>query len=142
MREIKFRAWDGKKFGYISIGYDRITWPSPDYLEQNFSGLREGSPEQVRFKDISAFQQYTGLTDKRRKEIYEGDIVECTYFSNVNPRDRNDNSYFDTRPRRGQIIWNTGTGSFEYKGESYYLLRNNHQMEVIGNIYENPELLR
>jgi hypothetical protein len=72
MRENKFRAWDGGKFGYISVGYDRITWPAPEYFEQHFSGVREGSPEQVRFTDVVGWQQFTGLCDAKGRRFMRG----------------------------------------------------------------------
>lgn len=61
MREIKFRAWDGKRLDY-----------SPE-----FDGFFEGgSPVNSFNKDGREFMQYTGLKDKNGKEIYEGDKVK------------------------------------------------------------------
>jgi hypothetical protein len=78
---------------------------------------------------FSELMQYTGLLDKNGKEIYEGDIVK---------RDNNDISV---------IYWNLKTTGFiltpnhtKLRGEVVLGLLHT-QMEVIGNIYENPNLL-
>lgn len=118
MREIKFRAWDGrqKRFGYFHVSENRITWPSFDYLERT---TLDDESESVRFPDIEGFQQWTGLLDKNGKEIYEGDIVEYEFGYENNIAE--------------PVI---------FKGRSFQLSSGNNYMpeevEVIGNIWENP----
>ena len=75
--------------------------------------------------------QYTGLKDKRGKEIYEGDILKC-------PQPLDDNLF-----EVGHVYWCSDSAG-------YYVETNlsNDELsaftdgEVIGNIYENPELLK
>ena len=67
--------------------------------------------------------QFTGLLDKNGKEIWEGDVLE--YYSSVVAKGAN--------PIIQQVV--------EWKEWHYEGIRNWKQSEVIGNIYENPELL-
>lgn len=116
-REIKFRAWDKRVKAFAS--------PSHIYIEA--TGSLRGWGDKLLEKDRFILQQYTGLKDKNGKEIYEGDIVKGEY-------------------RTYQI---------EYTGAAFRLkttddslpdllpvLENTDRIEVIGNIYENPELLK
>ena len=122
MREIRFRAWhkDYKFMEEVDMNY----W-------YNFNN------------NVYILMQYTGLKDKNGKEIYEGDIVEYvageTYANTgvvtwVNERN---SSNLKTYPFMcGFVIHNekeNKTDKFEWDETNY--------MEVIGNIYENPELL-
>lgn len=74
------------------------------------------------------FMQYTGLKDAYGKEIYEGDIVE------------------HIRHGKGVVEWNRNNACFFVKANIEYIFDNNAgeyiHREVIGNIYENPELLK
>lgn len=71
--------------------------------------------------------QYTGLKDKNDKEIYEGDIVNS---------------------RKGQltVVWDESDGSFVFKTQGDYddynglITHTDITIEIIGNIYENPEI--
>jgi hypothetical protein len=74
--------------------------------------------------------QYTGLKDKNRKEIYEGDIVNC--FDDLGKNDLP----FIIEYKRARFVL---TSAHE-KLEGWDL--DSQKVEVIGNIYENSELLK
>lgn len=79
--------------------------------------------------DSETVGQYTGLTDKNGTKIFEGDIVKYgDTVHNVVFEQRNGTAYF------GLVYSTLETLSFGY----YQDLK---QIEVIGNIYDNPELL-
>lgn len=88
--------------------------------------------------DPATVGQYTGLTDKNGKKIFEGDIVVY------------DNSPYNAycEPIAGEIAWRNGSLCFKYKvwkSASYRSLCSDDffaaKCEVIGNIHDNPELL-
>lgn len=77
--------------------------------------------------------QYTGLTDKNGKKIFEGDIVHCV--------SKFDNAYMVVIFECGQFRMVLAEKYYEYKtGLGYYDI-NCFTKEVIGNVYDNPELL-
>ena len=95
--------------------------------------------------------QFTGLKDKKGKEIYEGDII---YNDNEFGCVCGSGEFTDQLPSKREIIWNAEESKFEFdfidknmKGtgcSGYMFNKNNAEtiFEIIGNIYENPELLK
>lgn len=127
MRDIKFRAWHKNIKEMFTVGQITLEKGIWDYQPENRKNIGVCMPYQPSF----ILMQYTGLKDKNGKEIYEGDILR---FSDV-----------DT----AIVEWNKEYASFIVKPiQDYYfdseILGNaieNNKEEVIGNIYDNPELL-
>ena len=119
-RLLKFRAWYEKE-KYMAI--------------QGTPDLETLQSFMFHFGD-NVLMQFTGLYDKNGKEIYEGDIV--TYKRSVG----NWTGKFMTTTHK--VIFTEEINAFvmEY-GSSYIKLRKHwgYEYEVIGNIFENPELL-
>jgi uncharacterized phage protein (TIGR01671 family) len=110
-REIKFRAWDGI-----------------DYMSKPFT-LQELQFGKIGFTKNVTIMQFTGLYDKNGKEIYEGDIVQTDDYSK--------GAFFGINQPVKNIVINyeelsTGIG---------FRILHKDSAKVIGNIYENPELL-
>ena len=124
MREIKFRIFDKKNKKILEVDTLFIN-------EGMFKpvGGDEYSVYNYNNAYYSKLMQYTGLKDKNGVEIYEGDIVRYE-FNKLNYRIEFVNAEFTAR-RFYQNIENLYPTEFDYGKEC----------EVIGNIYENPELL-
>ena len=128
-REIKFKAWDKVTkllvdlIGFKDLGQKIELWYWNKDNEKAYC---------VADKEYIELMQYTGLKDKNDKEIYEGDIIK--------------NDGCDDGDLISVIIFDRGV--FALKDEEdlpyvqYPLCEWNECCEVIGNIYENPELLK
>ncbi|HDR6754791.1 TPA: hypothetical protein QCV70_001607 [Bacillus cereus] len=125
MREIKFRAWDGTSWVYSEcISKDGINWWILNNEDDNWLTCLDP-------------QQYTGLKDKNGKEIYEGDVLDL--------------SLGDDSVLQCEVIYEAPSFCRKWYNANTIRLRqreiepmawNTHIVyEVIGNIYENPELL-
>ena len=135
MREIKFRAWDkkNKEMYYIGQEFDNEYGCAP-YLEINKNGewyweWGDASDEFDLDNKIGILMQFTGLLDKEGKEIYEGDIVRCLPKGWIKDEFLISKVYYDNNAAEFRGFIKT------FNGDKL------PETEVIGNIYENPELL-
>ena len=141
MRTIKFRAWDYENNQML------------DVQELNFEDCFYDGGMQIRttmYNDYFDYRemplmQYTGLHDENGKEIYEGDIVNMHYFFE-NYDSSSLGAYEDETEETGIIRINEYGVYLENKrGEIFYLVNYvqepEEELKILGNIYENKELL-
>lgn len=145
-REIKFRAWDG--LAETMIYWDELIYPKNKH--RSLLNLLVNLPQDHK----SILMQYTGLKDKNGKEIYEGDIVRMLYTDwpsqcpNAEGRfEFSVEDYMKSISKNGVVVYRLDRYclEFEDKHGNYYdhILEGAHgEKEIIGNIYQNPELLR
>lgn len=163
MREIKFRAWsnrfnrmfrvrelsqerDGYTHGLVDLGFEDEHSPTNEEFERfpelafmgrvdfvksangKTSGLTQNPDDEPCY-----LMQYTGLKDVHGKEIYEGDVV---------------NTIYDGELFTGVVVYDESelgfkaTNGKENYGSNFQYLPCCEEVEIIGNIYENPELLK
>ena len=131
-REIKFRAWDKEwKIMWYPDSGDEWAVTIDGKIYRNYPD-ECCSHHLIEYWNKAIVMQYTGLKDKNGAEIYEGDIVK---------------GFFEGKGIKDKVIWWD-------KGASWYVGHDNEKtrnltalsalddLEVIGNIYENPELLK
>lgn len=135
MREVKFRVWDKKtkkmrqmdsiSFGITSVDKERypvVNLLGRDCIENKDILLHREGNQYI-------LMQYTGLKDKNGREIYEGDILQGEDFK-----------------RPSLVEWSDVYCSMDLKliGTTLSCIMDKscgNRSEIIGNIYENPELL-
>jgi uncharacterized phage protein (TIGR01671 family) len=119
MREIKFRAWDRNERDSFRMKYN-LFLNSAYFQQETLEGIE--------------VMQFTGLKDRNGREIYEGDVVE----------------WHDKRMKShsviGPVVWEKDGWNVEgfwrsSQDESGRAFSEGAEFVIIGNIYENPELL-
>ena len=119
MRELKFKTWDRK---------EKEMYPAERLADWTLI------IEEERYDIL----QFTGLLDKNGKEIYEGDVVK-TVIRTIDGHDHKES---------GEVKWNYNDLAYDIvrsreKGDFQHLFKSSGRtVEVIGNIYENPDLLK
>lgn len=132
MREILFkakRADNGEWVkGYLWIGNNHA-YITPDNIGISYDEAEKRIKAFAYEIDKSTICQYTGLTDKNGEKIFEGDIVEIS----------EENGYFKLEWEEDTARWsmNNEAERFIVHFDNYW----SYEVEVIGNIFDNPELL-
>lgn len=129
MKEIKFRAWDKKK-NKMFYSYDNYLELEGElwslWLKDNRGKLRL-----LTNHNNGVLMQFTGLKDKKGREICEGDIVKA---------------FNEDKEEYGLVYWDEEIAGFDVEGKKWVSAENLYcswkYYEVIGNKFENPELLK
>lgn len=136
-REIEFRGFDGTKWYYGDLEYNRKT-----DVARIHTYKEDGSYCRQYAVDPDTVGQFTGQYDKNDKKIYEGDIVRWEYPD------------YDHCTGWKGTVKNVCKVTFEYGSfrinaypynlgscEDFFEDKETYGLEVIGNVYDNPELL-
>ena len=154
-KRIKFRVWDlvHKKIesvNYIDFNFKEIQTGSCYDPDEERSGVSPSPAlEYLKFNEIILLQ-YTGLKDKNKKETYEGDIIKngkgiiyevkwLNYGFRLDTSKVNNEWTSITLEQYENNHWSGPSTSFGQKKPQHYI---DWDFEVIGNIYENKELLK
>jgi uncharacterized phage protein (TIGR01671 family) len=133
-REIKFRTWSYYRKCFVK----GLMWSSETHEISQLRGISKDGASYNCDEHVE-FMQFTGLKDKTGKEIYEGDIVEGIPIMRSDDTKLRGFVFFD---KRG--IWKVQIPGFNDEQDIEYLseICRSNEPEVIGNIFENIELLK
>lgn len=134
----KFRFWDKDRKNWVAQTGNPCLFPFDGRVAMKCNGDGSGHISDDDFSEYYVIQQCTGLKDKNGKLIYEGDIIK-TEYDGING--------YDAECRKTHI------GIVRYESNAYFAKHSIKQVfgrmfgisgdinEVIGNVFENPELL-
>lgn len=133
MREFKFRAWvreEDERYSHM-VDSPRSIITILEHILMVGRPMGFSDCDSRPYPERYVLMQYTGLKDKNGREIYEGDIVLY---------DRNIHKDIDTA--KFKVVWAKDRYVLQEIKHKYYIDDVTWELvEVIGNIYENPELM-
>lgn len=130
MREILFRGKRVDNGNWVE-GYLYVYWNFERKIFQIFVDRTNGIPDSFEV-NLDTIGQYTSLKDKNGKRVFEGDVVRAVY-------NREENIYV--------VVWDEeeldfkATNGKENYGRNFQYMPCCEEVEIIGNVYDNPELL-
>lgn len=116
-QEIKFRAWNKKDKVMVDVAAMNF---GPSGL---WSLIEDADDAELQLADSYELMQYTGLHDKNGREVYEGDIVKNEYGKVM------------------EVQYDPRSAAFGVGDYYFGTIGSGKTLEVIGNIFDNPELL-
>jgi uncharacterized phage protein (TIGR01671 family) len=127
MREIKFRAWDKTRKQWIENTGNPYVFPFNGKVAMTCAGNKTGHISETDYSEYYELSQFTGLHDKNGKEIYEEDIVKTIYGNR-------------------RVVYSQDIACYEIVSAGtarslYGNIREPLGVEVIGNIFETPNLI-
>ena len=145
----RFRVWTGAEMEYnVTVGKFGTFYvnPSNNGLDPNDSASL--TPNTTKYHDDTPVMMSTGLIDIKGKEVFEGDIIDVAYAI------RDDEGYVKSDPPvRGVVDWNKHSTGWIIRTQSKMsvtpdgtvmtsiITKDPGYIEVIGNIYSDPELV-
>lgn len=149
-RDIKFKAWMKEKNIMVEVSKINFIFNKVEYIVNKIKKLVYTQSDKL---EKFILMQYTGIKDKNGKEIYEGDIVKPIHTGILLPveeLEKLEKFVGVVEYSYGQFILvqkrktKKDTEELEIESEEFNEIRlfsDVYNLEVIGNIYENPELL-
>lgn len=140
-REIKFRAWHKEEKEYIE-DCGLFPYPWNERTRNQTLSIRGDGVTVNQFHESIVLEQFTGLHDKNGKEIYEGDVVKVSNEEPLsNEQITTDYDWtFDGTVINDYFGWGVNIKTaFLFFSEIVF---EECDIEIIGNIHENPELLK
>lgn len=133
MENLKFRAWDkiAKKMSEVT---------AIDFSTKPFRVFYKGYGNENYFNQDAILMQSTGFHDKNGVEIFEGDVLNCGHLFTGSPFEEED----EYEEEKGVVKFINCGFNVEFKDANALfidIMLTCEDIEVIGNIYESPELL-
>jgi uncharacterized phage protein (TIGR01671 family) len=129
-REIKFRAWDGAQMHWLDFLWNHHWYNSEKGGQASMDNSNKRCQADYQGGRLIVMQ-FTGLYDVNKNPIYEGDILKYNFEDETH-------DYMPVFFKDGAFM--TGIKDNEYLSEDLDPVHD-FRIEVVGNIYQNPELL-
>jgi len=131
-REIKFRAWhNNEMYDVNTLGLNlKGINPGMSFAHKEHQSSLKMRQDCIMFNEETIFMQFTGLKDKNGREIYEGDILIAMINSTI---------------AEAEVKFYNGAFYLQHikvEKMAVHLSEQHYWQEIIGNIYENEELLK